>query len=328
MNTDCKYIYGPVPSRRLGRSLGVDLVPYKTCSYDCIYCQLGRTTLKTAERGPYVATADIMVELGRRLSEPDRPDTITLAGSGEPTLNSNIGEIIKKIKEMTDVPVAVLTNGSLLWMDEVQTDLMAADLIIPSLDIGDARLFEYVNRPVSSISFNRMLDGLRSFTRIFQGDVWLEILLLEGVTAIPSEVKKIAELIQGINVTRIQLNTAIRPSAEDYVFSVPVDRLIELGALISGPVEIIRSFSAKETRLPANNETLVSAVVALLRRRPCTMTDVAEGLGIHVMETVKLIDRLMKDRLIKSVTANGSVYFVTRTDTDTHTTHPAGGIDR
>ncbi|MBN2512679.1 MAG: radical SAM protein, partial [Sedimentisphaerales bacterium] len=153
-----EYIFGPVPSRRLGRSLGVDLVPFKTCSYDCIYCQLGRTTNKTLERKEWLPLAEITDQLKQKLYL--KPDYITLSGSGEPTLFSRCRDLIGKIKESTDVPVAVLTNGSLLWMPEVRESLLEADLVIPSLDAGSERLFQYVNRPHPDISFDKMLEGL------------------------------------------------------------------------------------------------------------------------------------------------------------------------
>ena len=139
------HIFGPVPSRRLGRSLGIDLVPHKTCSYDCIYCQLGRTTCKTIERKEWVPLDAVVAELETKLSP--RPDYVTLSGSGEPTLYSRLDELIDRIKHLTDIPVAVLTNGSLLWQEVVQQQLAAADLVMPSLDAGNATAFHLVNRP-------------------------------------------------------------------------------------------------------------------------------------------------------------------------------------
>ena len=145
MNTGFKHVYGPVPSRRLGRSLGVDALTFKSCSFDCVYCQLGRTTNHTIERKEYIPTADILDEVRRKLENGDKPEYISFAGSGEPTLHSGLGDIIRGIKAMTDVPVVVFTNGSLLWMPEVRADLAAADVVIPSLDGGDAALLDKVN---------------------------------------------------------------------------------------------------------------------------------------------------------------------------------------
>ncbi|MCK4275198.1 MAG: radical SAM protein, partial [Phycisphaerae bacterium] len=223
------YIFGPVPSRRLGRSLGVDLVPFKTCTYDCVYCQLGRTTCKTVQRKEYVPLEDVLQELRSKLSS--QPDYITLSGSGEPTLYSKTGELIDRIKAMTNIPVAVLTNGSLLWQAEVRSQLMNADLVVPSLDAGDEAMFQAVNRPHEDITFERMLDGLIEFRREFQGQYWLEVMFLAGHNAIHSEAQNLAECVSLIKPDRVQLNTATRPPAEDYAVTVSQQRLSELAAM-------------------------------------------------------------------------------------------------
>lgn len=183
-------VYGPVPSRRLGWSLGVDLVPYKTCTYDCVYCQLGRTTRQTLERGEYVPTSQILEGVERALASLEehrgrRPDWIGLAGSGEPTLHSHLGEVVAAIKARTNVPVAVLTNGSLLWSRSVRQELAEADLVLPSLDAGDEALFHYVNRPHPDLDFDQVVQGLVDFRREFRRPIWLEVFLLGGVTDVP-----------------------------------------------------------------------------------------------------------------------------------------------
>ena len=198
-----QYIYGPVPSRRLGRSLGVDLVPYKTCTYDCIYCQLGRTTNKTTERREWVPTNEVLAQLKDRLSS--RPDYITLSGSGEPTLHADMGRLIHEIKSVTDIPVAVITNGSLLWLSEVQAALLEADLVVPSLDAGSEDLFKYVNRPHPQIRFDQMLSGLRGFRRLFHDQYWLEVFLLSGVTTVEARIKALRDCIVDIAVMPLSL---------------------------------------------------------------------------------------------------------------------------
>ena len=169
-NKKREYIFGPVPSRRLGRSLGVDLVPFKTCTYDCIYCQLGRTTNKTMQRKEWVSIDIVIEQLKAKLSS--KPDYITLSGSGEPTLYSRLEELIIKIKDITDIPVAVLTNGSLLWLPEVRNALKSADMVVPSLDAGSSQLFQYVNRPHADIRFSKMLQGLGDFRKYYSGQYW------------------------------------------------------------------------------------------------------------------------------------------------------------
>lgn len=304
-----RYVYGPVPSRRLGRSLGVDLVPFKVCTFDCVYCQLGRTTIKTLERKEYVSAADVLDEVKRKLAEEDNPNYITFAGSGEPTLNSRIGNLILRIKDLTDIQVAVLTNGSLLWTKEVQDDLMAADLVIPSLDAGDEQLFRYVNRPHENISFDRLVDGLVDFTRRFPGQVCLEILLLEGVTSMPSHVKKIADLVARIAPARVQLNTVCRPPAEEFAFPVSQDILLSLREFFPCPVDVISEESQEHSEISAFSESREEDVLALLRRRPCTSEDVAEGLGIHIAEALKRLNALIAIGTVRSTISGGRNFY-------------------
>lgn len=310
-----RYVYGPVPSRRLGRSLGVDLVPFKICTFDCVYCQLGRTTNKTMERKEYVPAVEVLDEVKRKLAEETVPDYITFSGSGEPTLNSRIGDLIRGIKDFTDIPVAVLTNGSLLWMKEVQDDLMAADLVIPSLDAGDEQLFRYVNRPHGDLSFEQVVDGLIEFSRRFQGKVWLEVLLLKGVTGMAYPVKKIAALVGRIKPARVQLNTVCRPPAEEFAFPLSRDDLRSLKGLFPGFVDIISKEGRDRPEAEALSAGREEDILALLRRRPCTSEDIATGLGIHVTETLKLLNTLVELGMVLSV-VSGSRNFYTITSTD------------
>ncbi len=304
-----RHVYGPVPSRRLGRSLGVDLIPFKTCSYDCIYCQLGRTTNKTVERKEYVPISDVLAELEKKLAGRSSPDYISLAGSGEPTLHSGIGDLIRKIKRLTKIPVAVLTNGSLLWRDEVREALMAADLAIPSLDAGDAALFQYVNRPHPDISFDRMVEGTAAFAAVFPGEVRLEVFLLDGVTGLASEVRKIAALAKRIRPARIELNTVWRPPGEDYAFPLAPDRMRVLKEIFEGPVDIIGGSGLGESAGGGEAGLGDEDILALLRRRPCTREDVAAGLGIHVTEAIKRLDALDKSGKVKRTMAGARAFY-------------------
>jgi wyosine [tRNA(Phe)-imidazoG37] synthetase (radical SAM superfamily)/predicted Fe-Mo cluster-binding NifX family protein len=221
-----RYVFGPVPSRRLGRSLGVDLVPFKTCTYDCVYCQLGHTTFKTAQRRAWVPVHKVLAEVRAALGS--EPEWITLAGSGEPTLHCGLGAVIKGIKQLTSTPVAVLTNGSLFWQPQVRDDLAAADLVMPSLDAPDAALFRRVNRPHHAIGFGRMVDGLGRFRRKFRGLYWLEVFLLDGVTSSDADVERLAALADGIAPDLVQLNTVARPPAEPTAAGVPAQTLERL----------------------------------------------------------------------------------------------------
>ncbi len=289
-----KYIFGPVPSRRLGRSLGIDLVPYKTCSFDCIYCDLGRTTHKTTSRQSYVVSGEIQKELELTLSILDKkPDYITLSGSGEPTLNTNIGEIIRKIKEITSTPVAVLTNGSLLSMDEVREDLSEADIVLPSLDAITPTLFEYINRPHRSLKIEELISGLIQFRKQYRGQIWLEILFCRGVNDGKDEIKKLKEVIEKIEPDRVQLNTPVRPPAEDFAFPLTLAQLQKIRERLGNRAEIIPDFIAPMgDRFDSDKN---AEIINLIKRRPCTAEDISKALGLHLDEVVKYLEKLLKE---------------------------------
>ena len=299
------YIFGPVPSRRLGRSLGIDLVPFKTCSYDCIYCQLGRTTDKTVERREWVPLKSILAELKNKLDT--KPDYITLGGSGEPTLYSRLDELIAGIHSMSDIPVAVLTNGSLLWQEELRAQLLDAQLIIPSLDAGDATMFEAINRPHPDISFERMVEGLKLLKTEFKGEYWLEVFIAGGYTGVIQEVKKIANHVAEIKPDRVQLNTVTRPPAEEYAHEVSFDKLMEFAKLFNPVAEVIADFrgvhAAPEFGAAREN------VLQMLQRRPCTIDDIAGGLGIHRNEAIKHVEKLIGDKVIERLDLAGKHFY-------------------
>jgi wyosine [tRNA(Phe)-imidazoG37] synthetase (radical SAM superfamily) len=308
------YVFGPVPSRRLGRSLGIDVVPFKTCTYDCIYCQLGRTTNQTLERTGYIDVDRVLAGLQERLSGSTAPDYIGIAGSGEPTLHSGIGTLIRSIKNMTDIPVAVLTNGSLLWMSEVQDDLMAADLVLPSLDAGDEDIFRYVNRPHRNISFERMIDGLVAFAGRSPGDVWLEVLLLGGVTGIASEVAKIAACAERIAPARVQLNTVVRPPSEDFAYAVPARQLESFVSLFGVPADVVGTYEDNGSPDEPSGVGASEEVIALLHRRPCSAMDIAAGLGINPAEVLKILDALLSAGSIEVVKREAPSLYVAKRD--------------
>jgi wyosine [tRNA(Phe)-imidazoG37] synthetase (radical SAM superfamily) len=309
-SNDFKYLYGPVPSRRLGRSLGIDLVPFKTCTYDCIYCQLGRTTNKTIERREYTPVKEILNELKIKLSTGDSPDYISIAGSGEPTLHSYIGELIGMIKNMTTIPVAVLTNGSLLYQPEVRAALMRADLVIPSLDAGDETMFRYVNRPHDGVSFGNMVNGLIGFTDDFPGQVWLEVLLVSGVTGMAADVKKIAVLAKLIGANRVQLNTVCRPAAEEYACAVEKNQMKNLASLFTGEVDIINDDESVDLSVTAAKDTANEEIVSLLARRPCTLTGICSGLGLHPHNATKKLQKLADEKRITTLRTEHDVFYI------------------
>ncbi len=305
-----EYVYGPVPSRRLGRSLGIDLVPFKTCTYDCVYCQLGRTTCKTTTRKAFVPVDAVLAEVKGALAAGPYPDCIAFAGSGEPTLHSQIGEVIEQVKKLTTIPVVVLTNGALLGQDAVRDSLMAADVVAPSLDAGDAVQFVQVNRPHPDIDFEQMCDGLIRFTHTFKGDVWLEIFLLAGVTDTPPSVRKISAIAEKISPARVQLNTVCRPPAERNAVSISLEQMLALKKLFTCRTDIIGRSQLRHTEASGRDRVDDRAVTALIGRRPCSARDVADGLGIHVNEALKHLNRLITSGHAHVVHTDEEQYYV------------------
>jgi wyosine [tRNA(Phe)-imidazoG37] synthetase (radical SAM superfamily) len=237
-----KYIYGPIRSRRLGLSLGVSLTPYKVCSFDCVYCQLGRTTQKTGSRAEYVNIDEILGEVKSWLSansaEAKKLDYITFSGAGEPTLNVGIGRLISGIKAAASVPVAVLTNSSHLSDPQVRREISAADLIVPSLDAAAQNVFEKIDKPEKGIEISRIIDGLAALRKEFRGKIWLEVMLIKGINDSPEHIAKLKEAILRIDPDKIQLNSPVRKTMQQDVACVDDGRMEEIAAILGGKTEI------------------------------------------------------------------------------------------
>jgi wyosine [tRNA(Phe)-imidazoG37] synthetase (radical SAM superfamily) len=293
-----KYIFGPVPSRRLGRSLGVDLVPYKTCTFDCIYCDLGRTTHKTIVRESYVKPEEIRRELEFTLPTLSKePDYITLSGSGEPTLNENIGEIIHHIKDLTSIPLAVLTNGSLFSLQKVRKALAGADVVIPTLDAINDVTFQCLNRPHPSLDIQEIISGLIRFRNEYQGQIWLEVVFCRGINDDKGEVEKLKGVIERIQPDRIQLNTPVRPPAEEFAYPLTTLQLEEIRKKWGDKAEIISEFTAPLGE--ELNSVKDTEILNLIKRRPCTTEDISKALGLRIDEAVKHLDHLTKTGTIR-----------------------------
>ncbi|HOD36838.1 MAG TPA: radical SAM protein [Syntrophales bacterium] len=232
-------VFGPILSRRLGKSLGVDVFPEKICNYDCIYCELGRSTKRGPEAGDCLPVETVVEAVKERLREIAQPDHVTLYGPGEPTLHGQVGEIIAGIKKVSKGPVVLLTNGSLLWRDEVRKAVLAADLIIPSLDAGGPDTFHVVNRPAGDVTFERMVEGLAALRRDFRGPLWLEVFLVDGLTTGEDEIRRIGQQVERIRPDRVQLNTVDRPPAEPCVRAVPRRRMTEIAERLGPSCEVI-----------------------------------------------------------------------------------------
>jgi len=285
------HLFGPVPSRRLGRSLGVDLIPPKTCPYDCIYCEVGPTTHQTNRRFAYRTEAIIRELAGYLQDSSQKPDIITLAGSGEPTLNLGLGEIIQKIKAMADIPVAVLTNGALLYLPEVRRELAAADVVLPSLDAAREETYRAVNRPLPELTLASLLEGLTAFRQEYRGQIWLEVMLLQGINDNEEELALLRRALTQIAPDKIQLNTAVRPVVKATARPLARSEMEAVAAFLGGPVEAIASFERADIAAAACQD---EDFVEMLSRRPMTAPDLAVALGLPLGQVEARLKRLEK----------------------------------
>lgn len=301
------HLFGPVPSRRLGLSLGVDLLPFKTCTLDCVYCQLGRTTCLTLDRERRVSPAEVLSEIRTRAEAVEEGreakfDYLTLAGSGEPLLHRGLDEIIRGAKESVDKPVVLLTNGTLFFQDQVRQEVLEADLIVPSLDAATQATFERVNRPHPDLRIEEIIEGLVRLREEFSGSIWLEVMLVKGVNDCEAEL--IAEAVERIGADRVQLNTVIRPPAEPVQPLTPeeMERMLEI---FSG-AEVIADW---ERSLSEKTEVRIRD---LLSRRPCTLEELASLTSLHRNEILKYLEVLEGEGEIRRIRKGEVIYFQAR----------------
>lgn len=290
--------------------MGINIVPYKVCSYDCVYCEVGKTTKLTVKRESFFSPEEIFQEFCDYIDKVGRLDYVTFSGSGESTLNKDIGFLIDRVKDETDKPIAILTNGSLLWMDEVKHDLKNADLIIPSLDAVSENIFKMVNRPHPSLNINKVIEGIKDFTQSFKGRVWVEILFVRGMNDTEDEIRRLAEAINVINPFRVQLGTVIRPGIEDYALPVSSSKLDgikkEMVKLCHSPVEAIKEFDKSNVDFLVN---LDKAVLKMIAIRPCTMEDLTRAFDVDEQTMRTTLEKLKEERNIEQGLFSGKVFF-------------------
>ncbi|MFC1863186.1 radical SAM protein [Thermodesulfobacteriota bacterium] len=301
------YIFGPVPSRRLGLSLGVDLIPSKTCSYDCLYCQIGKTTCKTLETEKYVPIDQVKFQLEQTI-EKTRPDTVTIAGSGEPTLNSQLGEIIAFIKSLTEIRVAILTNGSLLWKEEVRNRVLDADIITPTLSTGFDETFQAIHRPHPDLDLSIIIEGLKTLRKCYKGNFLLEVILLAGYNDNEKELEKLKEVIDEISPDKIQLNTVVRPPSDSRAASLNEQQLESIKNYFGENAEIIADSSSEQKG--AEYESLSSTVLEMAKRRPVSGFDIERILDIGVEEVEGILKGLLMKGKIKKRKHQGEDYYI------------------
>ncbi len=294
-----RYLFGPVPSRRLGVSLGVDLVPLKTCTLNCIYCECGRTTDLTVTRKEYVPVDAVLEELDRFLQSRPELDFITFAGSGEPTLHRQIDRVLGHIKDRyPQYPVALLTNGTLFTAKQVRAQCARFDLIIPSLDAATEGVFKRLNRPHRLLQGKEIIAGLAALRRDYQGELCLEIFIVPGLNNTDGELAALKAAVQEISPDRIQLGTLDRPGAETWVKEASPEEMARIAASLGSGVNLIESFQPP-SKAPCFDEGYEDTILQTLRRRPCTADDLSRITGVHPAEVQKYLRRLLADGLIE-----------------------------
>ena len=303
-----RYLYGPVPSRRLGRSLGIDLVPHKICTYDCVYCQIGKTTEKTFVRKEYVPAREILKEVGRFLKEGTPSiDHLSLGGSGEPTLHSKIRSIIESLKKITLIPVAVITNGFLLWKPEVREDLLQADIVLPSLDAVSQEVFMKINRPRSGISIKKVVQGMVEFRKLYKGQIWLEILFCRGINDGKEELMRMKKVVDRIRPDRIHLNTVVRTPSEKWATPLNQKEMEGMRVFFGERASIISEFNRHPPSL--SEKDIKEEILKILKRRPLSRADLSKGMGIPQNELDQYIKPLVQERKIQTRIFDGSIYY-------------------
>ena len=303
-------LFGPVPSRRLGISLGVDLVPMKTCTLNCIYCECGKTSHLTLERKEYVSFEAVKKELTHYLAHHARPDYITFSGSGEPTLNSKIGDVIRFLKDrVPDVPLAVLTNSTLFSQTQVRSDIKNAAVVIPSLDAATEKIFNKINRPSPHLNVDTIIDGLIRFRKEYSGNIWLEIFIIPGMNDTIAELNALKRVIGKIKPDQVHLNTLDRPGSVSTLRSATREELervlnifqMENAAIVADPPE--------HKALFAYRKDTAAAILGTIARRPCTSKDLSEILGLQVKDVDTYLKSLEADEKIKVIKQKRGLFY-------------------
>ena len=303
-------LFGPVPSRRLGISLGIDLVPMKTCTLNCIYCECGESTHLTLERREYVPFATVKQELSIYFENNPPPDYITFSGSGEPTLNSRIGDVLHFIKNhIHDIPVALLTNGTLFSQKQVREDIKAATVIIPSLDAATEKVFRKINRPAPHLNVHTIIQGLIQLRKEYRGKIWLEIFIVPGMNDTEQELTALKQAIDKIKPDQVQINTLDRPGPVSTLRAATrqeLEHVIDFWEMENAA--IVADAPEHKALFPYRKDT-ASAILGTIARRPCTLTDLSEILGLPTDEVKKYIDSLHTDKKIKIVKQKRGLFY-------------------
>ena len=302
-----KFTFGPVPSRRLGFSLGVDVVPKKYCTFDCVYCQVGKTTEKGLERKRFFDPEEIVDEIISETKRLSNIDIVTFSGSGEPTLNPDIGWMIKETKKLLKLPICVITNSSLLFDEKVRLDLDKSDLILPSFDAASEEVFRSVNRPHPAIDVDKMVEGLKRFRAGYKGKFWLEVMLIKGLNDTQEELQLIGKAVKLIGADKVQLNTVTRPPTEETARALGLTALEKISGSFGDHCEIICRFEKKVKKVDTQKQ--FEAILNTLSRRALTLDDIVRITGVTTKEAKKELRNMEVGGMIRSTLVGGTIFY-------------------
>jgi wyosine [tRNA(Phe)-imidazoG37] synthetase (radical SAM superfamily) len=309
MSKSYQYLFGPVPSRRLGRSLGVDLIPFKTCTMNCRFCQLGDSECALSERAAYVPIQDVLHELQAWLDAGGEADHLTLAGSGEPTLHTQFGDVFRWAKEHTDIATVLLSNGSLLYLPEVREEAALADKVKVTLSAWDESSFQQIHHPAVGITFAQLVEGERKFRQEFSGELSVEVFIIEGVNSSVEQAEKMAALVQSIAPDRIDLNTAVRPPADTGVKACSEEQMNALAEVFGPKASVTASFKKKQR---AAAEVSEDVLLGLIKRHPATAKQLAEQFGAAEEALVGLLVKMVSAGQLLEENRGGDIYYFCR----------------
>ncbi len=299
---EMKYVYGPVPSRRLGISLGISPIPKKKCNYSCIYCQLGRTNHMTNMRQMFFTVEEMMDEFDEVLRNNIKFDVVTIVGEGEPTLYLGLGELIAEIKKRTDKPVAVITNGALLYDSNLRAELYNADIVLPTLDAYDAESFKKINRPHGSIKFDMVEDGLKIFSKEYQGQLWVEIMVIYGINDDDQSLRKYSKALKKLKYDRLYINTPVRPPSESYVKAVDHEKMNHALGILGGISIDFLDSQGFHSEITDHYE----AIMSIIRRHPMNQFEIEGFLKSRDCSNVDtILYELKKDSKVVALSYKG-----------------------
>lgn len=288
--------------------MGVDVIPRKYCNFDCIYCQVGKTTGKNTTRRTFFRAKEVARQVVDTVCATEKVDFVTFSGSGEPTLNKNLGTMIREIKKNINTPVAVITNSSLFDLEEVRNDLMCADVILPSLDAVSNEMFQRINRPQSNIDIVKIIEGIKSLRKQYTGLIWLEIMLIKGMNDTKEELQKLSDIVKDLNVDRIHLNTITRPPSESNAGPLAQGELEQIRKLFGNKCEVISSF--EKDGIHQQRKGWAEALVDILKRRALTLDDISKITGVASSRIIEQLRDMEKNGLIETYRLGSDIYYI------------------